>query len=187
MINEKLEDLFENLLHDSDHIRKQRWIPETERTESCFRCCQEYWELVKEMLARSEFLDDREEVKFFKYIKPRFTGQLEYYTLVYHYLLFCSEIGSVGRVELTNNELRKIGLFRYVHAEFINYMASATTDRDAWYFLRRNASSEKTSPFNKIFDTDMASSSSKDWVLTQLTGYGLYAEYMKAKLDGSLK
>lgn len=178
-MNEKYENLYADLLRDTGFIW-QSSLPETERTESCFKCSLQYWSGLKEIIQRDSFQTDEEEIKFFKYIKPRFTGQLMYYTEVYQYLLFCPGYDPGGIAEFQRKELRKIERFRENHREFIAYCSSKARDRDAAYFLRRNCQGEDLL-YAKVFDMDPEASTSHDWLLTQLAGYGLYEEYVRGK------
>jgi hypothetical protein len=175
-MNEKFQELYERL--DNEMLAIQRsGLSEQEKTEACFKGCLDYLPLLKEVIQHNPFACDREEIDFFKYIKPQFTGQLEFYTQVYQYQLFCPVSDPVQAVQFRAKELRRIERFREMHAEFIRYYTSGATSRDAVFFLRRYYE-EPVVPCTKVFDIDPEMSSSYDWILTQLVGYGLYEQFL---------
>jgi hypothetical protein len=161
MMNERFKNLYERLLDETQAIWRQD-IPEAEKAESSCSCCLRYLEQVKAVVEISPFRDEQEEIAFFKYEKPWFSGRMEYYTQVYLYVLFCP---SENLEEFSAGELDKIRKFRESHANFIHYITSGATNRDREYFLNTH---EKLTAM-------------QDQILAQLTGYALYEEYIKKK------
>jgi hypothetical protein len=176
-MNEKYRNLYEGLLRDT-HAAWGMPLPESERTEACFKVCLEYWIRLKELVAEGPFGEEREEVDFFRQVKPLFTGRLEYYTLVYQYLLFCAGDDEEALAEYRSKELRKIAQFRKVHAGFIRYMEEGARDRDGAYFLRGEGAETGST---RIFDSDGKYSCPKDGLTTQMLAYQLYEIYIKEK------
>ena len=126
------------------------------------------------------FPGDPEEIDFFKRIKPSFTGQLEYYMLVYQYQLFCPW-GDTDVAGYRQKEQKKIERFRETHAPFLNYCASGQTDKDAVFFLRKyyiNDGDQEPRPYVRMHDKDPKWMSSYDWILTLNVGFDLYEQFL---------
>jgi hypothetical protein len=162
-MNERFKNLYERLLEETGIIWGQT-IPEAEKAESCCSCCLRYLEQVKAAIEISPFRDEQEEIAFFKYDKPWFSGRLKYFTQVYLCALFCPK---ENLDEYCAAELDKIRQFRESHAEFIHYITSGATNRDREYFLNT---------YEKLLVMP-------DQILAQLTGYALYEEYIKKKQE----
>lgn len=56
--------------------------------EQCFQLANHYWNKVKEKLNTCRFETDESEIEFFKMVKPKFTSEIEYYSLLYYSLVF---------------------------------------------------------------------------------------------------
>src|SRR5579863_3560211 len=76
-MNANFLELYEVLVRDINAILKKD-SSEKEKMEYCFRCGIEHWNNLKEKIKRESFDSDEKEIYFFKYIKPRFTGEIEY-------------------------------------------------------------------------------------------------------------
>ncbi len=131
MMNDKFKNLYERLLQETRTIWEQV-IPEAEKAESSCSCCLRYLEQVNAVVKISPFRSEQEEIDFYKYEKPWFSGRLEYYTQVYLYTLFCPR---ENLDEFSATELDKIRKFREGQTKFIHYIASGATDRDREYFV----------------------------------------------------
>jgi hypothetical protein len=89
-MNANFLELYEALVRDINDIL-QTGSSEKEKMESCFRSGIEHWNKLKEKIKREDFATEEEEIHFFKNVKPRFTGEMEYYTQRYHAILFLPE------------------------------------------------------------------------------------------------
>ena len=52
--------------------------------ECCFNVGQSYSAQIQKMLEDYKFSSDKDEIDFYKTVKPLFKSQLDYYNLVYH-------------------------------------------------------------------------------------------------------
>src|SRR5687767_6843632 len=64
-------------------------FPFEKAVEKCFMIAGDYWTEVRQAMVGYGFASTNEEVFFFKTVKPLFRAELEYYSLVYHSILFC--------------------------------------------------------------------------------------------------
>jgi len=168
--------LFAALRLDLDHLQRET-APGSEQTEACFKVCLHHWTLVRELVKLEGFAGEAAEIHFFKDIKPRFTGLLEFYHLVYFHQLFCPAGGPADIAEFERNERLKIERFRKAHAGFIAYYEAGATDQDATYFLRRHRP-EEPPPYARVYDMDPALLTAEDWMVTLYMGYERYEKYL---------
>ena len=146
------------------------------QTESCFKCCLRNWEACKTMVRETGFDNDDAEIRFFRLFKPRFTGQLEYYSLVYQYQLFHPHAPG-DLAAFRRRERDKIDRFHIAHAAFIAYCNGGYAYDDHRYFLRRNFDPGELT-YVRPFDRDPEFRTAGDWTLTLLTGNDLYEHFL---------
>jgi hypothetical protein len=165
---------YEKLALEIDqHLARQG--PPIEKMEACFMTALAHWEHLKENIKKHEFDSDQEEIIFFKTIKPRFTGLVEYYNQCYQALLFLPDSGPAAALYFWKMELRRIQRSFELHAEFIQYYEQGNTDLDETYFLRVYSD---LSNFEKarVYDLDEQTASSHDWLISKLIGLRMYRE-----------
>jgi hypothetical protein len=168
--------LFAALSLDLDCLQREA-APGSDQTEACFKVCLHHWRLVKELARLQDFEDDIAEIHFFKAVKPRFTGLLEFYHLVYFHQLFCPAAGSTDILAFEQHERSKIERFRQAHAGFIAYHEAGATEQDAHYFLRRHRRAEPP-PYVRVYDMDPEFLTAADWMVTPYIGYSRYEAYL---------
>jgi len=156
-------------------------LPESEKMELCFRTCIDYWNGLKLKMKFEEFASEEEEIHFFKNIKPRFTGEIEYYTQRYHAILFLPA-DKQSQIDFWEGELGRLNKFFGSYHEFFNYIDSKKTDRDNRYFLRRNSDGSNIAHAN-VFDMDQQTATSHDWLLTNMIGYEKYKKFVLAEME----
>jgi hypothetical protein len=180
-MNETWRDYYDQLLLEIDCILRSGSTG-TEQIEAWFRCTLGYWTRLRTAVRQTGFASDSEETHFFKTIKPRFTGRLEYYTLLYNFELF-HPIDEPAELEFyCCREQQKITRFRSEHQAFLRYSASGKTDKDTLFFLRRN-DAEEARPYARVFDQGAEFSSAYDWILTLELGYNLYSQFLCTQLQ----
>jgi len=87
-IRERATYLYGLMNLEVDQCRKDEKKTLADIAECCFQSCIKYWDILRGEVATYTFPDEDEEVNFFKNIKPLFTSQAEYYTLLYHAEMF---------------------------------------------------------------------------------------------------
>jgi hypothetical protein len=95
-----------------------------------------YWNLVREKLKQNEFENEEVEIEFFKVLKPKFTSEIEYYSLVYHCLMFQSP-DLPKAVEFLGKELKRWVKFEEENRSFIGCFKTEGCERHRFYFLRK--------------------------------------------------
>src|SRR5690242_7131972 len=84
--NESLKILQQASLQLEECLQFQ---PFESAVECAFSSLKNGWIQLKQIVAANDFATDEEEIHFFKVLKPKLIGELEYYGLVYHSILFC--------------------------------------------------------------------------------------------------
>jgi hypothetical protein len=156
--------------------------PEIEKFESCFRCGIRYWENLKEKIKKNYFKNDEEEIHFFKYVKPKFTGLIEYYTQRYQAFLFLPDKDTASKLYFWNMELKKIDRFYDSQQAFIRYYQSGDKDLDELYFLRAESDCSNFQ-YARVYDLDSETATSHDWLVSRMVAFELYRSYIKEELE----
>src|ERR1700674_3285964 len=105
------------------------------KIEGCFNLAQQYWGRIQQRIEVQSFASTKEEIEFYKEVKPLFKSQIEYYNLVYHAELF-KPLTKPGEIkEFWIKEQQKLDRFIQDHAEFYIYYKNGSTNRDEKYFL----------------------------------------------------
>jgi hypothetical protein len=175
-MNANFLELYEGLVRDINAILKKD-SSDKEKMESCFRCGIEHWNRLKEKIKHEGFDSDAEEIHFFKDIKPRFTGEIEYYTQRYHAILFLPESDKQAQQFFWDGELGRLEKFFGSYHVFFDYYKTGKTDQDSRYFLRRNSDGSNIAHAN-VFDMDQQTATSHDWLLTNMIGYEKYKKFV---------
>jgi RteC protein len=156
--------------------------PEEDNLEACFRAALNCWEELKTTIRECDFDSDQEEIRFFKSVKPRFTGLIEYYTQRYQAALFVPQSGPVERLYFWKMELRKIDRFFAFNEDFMQYMAGNETDLDEIYFLRIYSDLSNVEKA-RVYDLDPDVASSHDWLVSKLVGLARYRIDVEAEIS----
>jgi hypothetical protein len=93
---------------------------------------------LKEFSTRYTFLNEQEEIHFFKEIKPVLMSQYYYSRKMFKLLLFDSFSDLKRRIDHYNRGLRRVSRFVRKNEAFYEYCMSGAVDRDAQYFVRNS-------------------------------------------------
>jgi hypothetical protein len=158
-----------------------------EMIEACFKSSLDHWGKVCKLAKVNGFRDVRDEIIFFKEVKPSFTGFIEYYTFRYHAILFAPTGNHLELKRFWRWEERKMQRFYDDNREFCQYMREGDTRRDIEYFIRMNHQENNHHTADLIHDLDADLISSKDPLVTVLKAYELYKQYINQKLLSHLE
>lgn len=175
------QEAYEKLSEELDKLLAGE-LAETDKMEACFMTALAHWERLKRKIKKNDFDSDQEEIFFFKAVKPRFTGLVEYYNQRYQALLFLPDSGRAAALYFWKMELRRICRFFELHADFIQYYQEDNTELDEIYFLRVYSD---LSNFEKarVYDLDEQTASSHDWLISKMIGLGKYRRDVEAEIE----
>jgi hypothetical protein len=146
--------------------------------ETGYRIALDRWEKVKALVRQDGFRDEEREMGFFSTVKPRFTGQLEYFQLLYQHRLFCPP-GKSNTGAFLEHEIGKIRRFRDLHANFLCFYRTRKKDPVLLqrYFLRRTFDPARRT-FSRPYDANAELFTNGDWIVTQFIGNLRYQRFL---------
>ena len=178
-MNQHWEELYGSLLKDLKKC-KEKFNCLQKQIEQSFITCNHYWSIVRQEAALYEFETVKEEIHFFKHIKPKFTSQVEYYSLCYHGQLFKNEVSDPVKVkQFWMREALRLEKFIAENRDFYDYYTSERTDMDTALFTRN--SSHKSS----IYELDAKTVSSYDPLIATLLALKDYHEFVQKELQSA--
>lgn len=148
--------------------------------EECFIIAGNYWSELRATIAEYEFRSEEEEILFFKTVKPLFTSELEYYSLLYHTLLFCP-FDPERQKQFWERETKRLQDFKEQHPDFIAYYSSGKTDCDRIYYLRINEAQDRNGDA-ELYDKEPYSGTNHDHLIAKLRALERYNDYAQTKL-----
>jgi hypothetical protein len=133
-MKQKWDFLYESMLQDLELCRFKKLDFKTE-IECCFQISRNYWSEVEREIGDYHFLSRKDEIEFYKEVKPLFKSSIEYYNFLYQAELFkpADEPGEMKAFWL--REEQRLKKFILEHRVIYNYFKSGATDCDEEYFL----------------------------------------------------
>jgi len=128
-------------------------------------------------LVPAEFDSETDGILFFKTIKPKFVGELEFYHRLYHAQLFGDDT-----IAYYSREITRMEKILAEHAAFVNYVKSNSTDKDLSWFTRGQAP-VPTSLCMLPWETNPKVTSSHDSWISGLLAVERYKEYAHEKVN----
>jgi len=130
----------------------------------------------------NNFNSVKEEIEFFKFIKPKV-----YSKLIYYVKLFCLESkkpkGSIkSKVKYFNEQVNKLQLYFQDNLDFYHYYRRGATMFDEHYFLR-NKANIRLFPDSFHFLTDEQFSTSHDSTVATIIAYDMLIVYLSKEIE----
>jgi hypothetical protein len=110
---------------------EKKWI------EWSFSLTIKAWLSIQEKIEGAPFTDQQEEISFYKTLKPKFVGLMDFFTLLYRSVLFQPE-DARGKKEYWKRELTTCKNFLSKHKTFCRYYEQGDTGMDPVYFVQQN-------------------------------------------------
>jgi hypothetical protein len=167
------------------HSLKMKGLPSKEEVEACFHIGVSYRDKLELAADGYIFSSIKDEIDFFKRVKPLFIGEIEFYRLVY-----CSEL--FRPIDLAEEELRDFWLkegsrlrtFCKENLGFYRYYRSDHTYLDEQLFLRKNCNGEFL-PETKLYKKSCKDSSTPDHLVGNLLALERYSRYAQEQIKNS--
>jgi hypothetical protein len=152
------------------------------------------------MIKNGVFCNEKEEINFFRNVKPQFTCYIEFFILLSRGLLFMpanrpatrsinSTIAKEIATRLNDSTLfweqeeKRFNFFCKKNENFINYYKCGQNSNDANYFLRKNNNC-KYVPVTQVYDVDKNYRSANGHLIGMYLAHKLYNEYVRERLNG---
>lgn len=153
----------------------------TDMVESCYWIACKYWELVKTNFDYSIFESEKTEIDFFRNIKPKFTSQIQYFTILAEVLMFVPDEPEKQAL-FWKEELGKLFRFCERNKQFVEYYESKAVYLDMIYFVKAPADWKQRQPL-VFYDADTNFCSTHDHLVRQLLALRMYHDFVRSKLD----
>lgn len=127
------------------------------------------------------FLDDDEEITFFKEIKPRFCFRLIYYRKVYN-IEMNRPAGIEKQQEYLSEILNDINRYNCKRLDFIRYYRSGSTHLDTLYFLRGTIDTEQYLE-TFYYELDPKFSTNYDFKVAKIMSNDMLSMYLMNELE----
>lgn len=160
---------------------KSQQTNKTDMVESCFWIASKYWDLLKKNIDITFFENKGKEIDFFRNIKPKFTSQVQYYTILAEVLLFVPE-DSEEQIIYWKDELKRYQRFCERNEEFVAYYETKCVHMDNVYFVRV-ALDWVPLQHPASYDADKNFCSSHDHLVRGLLANKMYYDFVKDKLS----
>ena len=136
---------------------------------------------MKEHISHTQFLNQEEEILFFKEIKPSVYSKLIYFIKVFNIESKRPNGSDKSQRRYLKNESKKIGKFFTENLEFYQYMRNKMVFLDDKYFVRgKHDLHLYIDTF--YFDTDPEFSTSHDFKVAKILANDLFSVYIKTEL-----
>jgi RteC protein len=132
-MKEKWSTLYESMQREIEACEKSGTDKKSE-IECCFNIGLKYWTEIQMGIDRENFDSSRDEIDYYKTVKPLFKSQIEYYNLVYQSELLRPKERSELK-EFWIKEQQRYAKFIHENQEFYLYYKSGSTRLDEEYFL----------------------------------------------------
>lgn len=136
------------------------------------------WLNIQEEVAGYAFNDQQEEITFFKVLKPKFIGLMDYFTHLYKSALFQPE-GMQEKKDYWNHELVICNNFLSKHVSFCRYYEQGNTSMDHIYFMRENNQHALVFGIN---ETGRHAITSHSYLLARILSTKKYQHYIQEKI-----
>lgn len=136
---------------------------------------------LKKFILRYKFINEEEEIHFFKYIKPQFISRLIYHNRVLNIETKKPYCGEKVLRKYLNNELDKLKRFFDNNLEFYKYYRTNSTYLDYKYFVR-GRHDIKLSLDTFYFEADHRFSTSHDYKVAKIIAHDLIQVYLEDEI-----
>ena len=155
-------------------------LDERQKAESGYIIAKGYWDKLKEIIKTRGLNNEKEEIDFFRNVKPRFTCHIEYMILLNAALLNVpSDTQDV--INYWTREMNRVKDFYNKHIDFIVYYGRKDWHFNSTYFLKKSNKSGNTKP-DHPYDADPEYFTSHDPLISSYLAYTMYSKYARKRL-----
>ncbi len=171
---EKLEDRIKQIREESYPLLKE--------TSQCINVCQEILEELKKLVEKNPLKDNKEEIEFFKEIKPKFYSQFIYYVKIFHIEINRPAASDKVQISYLESHLMRIKHFFDNNLDFYQYYRSGATHFDEVYFIR-GQQDIRLLPDDLTLSIDHHFSTIQSYKVSKLFAYELLRIYLNTAIS----
>lgn len=150
-------------------------------SENAVRIVYETIRELKKHVSTHIFPTEKEEIEFFKIIKPHFLSKLIYFNTIYNIELTKPVAGAKVIAKHYQHHENKLKKFYLQNSEFYRYYRSANEKLDKNYFLRENHDLKLIVNCH-FFQSDFTFSTSHDFIVAQIIANNDLLKFLQKKL-----
>jgi hypothetical protein len=148
--------------------------------EHCFQVANRIWYRLRDKLKSYQFKNDDKEIEFFKFFKPKFTSEIEYYSLLYHSILF-QPLDPVQANIFWCREYQRLEKFETENSSFLFCYSNKHCGQTPYFFLRRHYM-PKPIPRPGLYDVDTGAITNGDQLVATFLALIRYRAYTENKI-----
>ncbi|MCG6189974.1 RteC domain-containing protein [Maribellus maritimus] len=142
----------------------------------------EAFDQLKTFFLSYKFMDEEEEINFFKEIKPKICYRLIYYRKLYNIEMNRPVAGTCRQKEYLCGELDSINKYTNKRLDFIRYYRSGATHLDSLYFLRGKMDNEQYLE-TFYYELDPNFSTNCDFIVAKILANDILQAYLMQELS----
>ena len=176
----KFDSLQEQLCMQLNEIKNQN-SNIIKQADLSITACRSILSEMSKIISNSSFIDETDEINFFKKIKIQPLSQLVYFSELRSFEIQYPKACYRDQIEYLEKKIRKVNKFFNYNIEFIQYVRQDKTNLDSSYYIRAN--------YNSLNITDTKSyyrapdfSTSHDILLGKVKGFDLFINYLQNRL-----
>ena len=172
------------LLEDLENQLKESLMAQNDPlacVEDCMRKTISILETLKTHFVKHKFESKKEEISFFKDLKPQFVCKLIFYNEVYNILTHKPFGGNKALRKYYVGELAKLKSFYHCNVAFFNYYRNGNTYLDHKYFVRGRYDLKLTLD-SFYFQADSRFSTTHDFKVAKILANDLIQDYLENEI-----
>jgi hypothetical protein len=177
----KIEKIVKELDYNLDFLEKET-EGILEKAEESIRVTKRALEQIRILFLRKKIIPKKEEILFFKNIKPYVFSKLIYYVKLFSIESKRPRSSNKSQVKYFNNHIDRLQNYFNDNLEFYHYFRRGAIFLDEEYFIRGKADI-RLFPDSLSFFTDDKFSSSHDTTVATIMAYDMLIIYLKREID----
>ncbi len=161
---------------------KEEGYPLLKETSQCISVCQETLLELKKHIEKTPFKDPREEIEFFKAVKPKFYSQFIYFVKIFHIEINRPAASDKVQINYLESHLMRIKHFFDNNLDFYQYYRSGATHFDEVYFIR-GQQDIRLLPDDLTLSIDHSFSTIQSYKVSKLFAYELLRIYLNTAIS----
>ncbi|PRX57376.1 RteC domain-containing protein [Flagellimonas meridianipacifica] len=184
-INGLVLQRFENILNELEKQLEHLEVDNKDElliSENAIRVVKQALHDLRNEILQKGFIDEKEEIQFFKHIKPQVYSKLIYYVKLFNVESKKPRGSRKSQVKYLNEHISRLQLFFNDNLEFYHYYRRNSTAFDKQYFVRGMADIRLAIDSYHFF-TDEEFSTSHDSVVATIMAYDMLIVHLKKEID----
>lgn len=162
-------------------VIKDESYPLLKETSQCITICRETLEELKKQVEKNPLKEVKDEIEFFKEIKPRFYSQFIYYVKIFHIEINRPTASDKVQISYLESQLMRIKHFFDNNLDFYQYYRSGATHFDEVYFVR-GQQDIRLLPDDLTLSIDHSFSTIQSYKVSKLFAYELLRIYLNTAI-----